>query len=157
MLWTLGALGFFGRLGGKLAVYAFIAWLFLRAIEQTEPYAPIALAISAAFLVVAIVRFRTARTVAARGVPIEGTQSGFDTYYGASTDNGRGFRMRRLNFTYEFEGQQFTGKSTWMSKSASSGLAPYTRIPLVVDPQNPQRAYWTLELPELFERTNNSH
>ena len=156
MLWTFGALRFFGRLGGKLAGYAFIAWLFLRAIEQTEPYAPLALAISAAFLVLAVVRFRTALAVAARGVPAEGTQSGFDVYYGASTGSGNSTRIRRLNFTYEFEGQQFSGKSTWMSKNASTELAPYTRIPLVVDPQNPQRAYWTLELPELFEKSNNT-
>lgn len=152
MPWTFGALGFFGRLGGKLAAYAFIAWLFLRAIEQTESYAPLALAMSAAFLVLAMVRFRTAMAVAARGVPVEGIQSGFDVYYGASTGSGHSNRIRRLNFTYEFEGQQFKGKSTWMSKSASSELAPYTRIPLVIDPQNPQRAYWTHELPELFEK-----
>jgi len=150
MVWSIGVFRLFGRFGGALSVYAFIAWLFLRAIEQTAPYAPLVLALSAGFFVLAVYRMRTAVTVASRGVPVDGTLYAFDTYYTAARGDQRSNRIRRLNFTYEFEGQQYKGKSTWMPKSASREMPLYTTIPLVVDPVNPQRAYWVREAPDLF-------
>ena len=151
LVWTLDTLSLLGRFGGKLALFAMVAWLFLRSIESTEQFAPLALLAALAMLGWAFFRIRGALIVSARGVPAEGTVSGFNEYAGASHSRGS-FKMRQMEFSYEFDGQQFRGKSTWHGKRTFSEIALYQKIPLFVDPANPERAYWAPDLPGHSER-----
>ena len=50
VLWVLDTIGLLGRNGGKLALFALIAWLILRSIEATEQFAFVALLVAMALL-----------------------------------------------------------------------------------------------------------
>lgn len=154
MVWSIGTFRLFGRFGGSIALYAFIAWMFMKEIEQTAPYAAAALAVLIISFILAVYRMRTAVIVASRGVPVDGTLYGFNAYFSGGHQGQRYNRIRRLKFSYEFAGQPYKGKSTWIPHGSNKDIPLHSTIPLVVDPMKPQRAYWVREAPDLFVTAN---
>ena len=146
VIWTVEALRALGRKGGGLALAAFVAWLFLRAIETTAQFAPLALLLAMALLGWALIRTRSVLITGLRGVPTDGTVLQFHDRQQA-TAGSRAKRLRQMEFTYGVDGQKFEGKTDWHARSFFGDLSQFQKVPLIMDASSPKRAYWVREVP----------
>lgn len=136
-----------GRLGGKFAIVALIAFGVVRIIPGLPAVAaPAILALALLFAVAAVWRLRPFLEVRKNGIPMEGYITAVDERKVSRSDGGRHLK-KRLSFRYEVAGNEYAGQTTWGSSGRFGTLGRGNPIPLVVDPAHPDGAVWAEDMP----------
>jgi hypothetical protein len=91
----------------------------------------IAIAVTAICIPLALWRVSSFRKAFARGVEVPGLVRDTSFY------RGRG----RLEFTYTYQGREYTSAASVQESAAVAALSPNSRVTVILDPEAPAKAY----------------
>ena len=138
-----------GRFGGQYLFVALVAALFLSLMDGVPGWvAPLVLGIGVASGVIAYLRIQPYLSLRKKGVSIDGRVTGVERremYRGVSDGSKR--VQKRVAFSYEVDGAEFTGQIDWRGSGDFETLDTGHSIPLVVDPEHPAVAVWEKDMP----------
>jgi hypothetical protein len=137
-----------GRLGGNYAVVALIACGFVSLMDGIPEWvAPSILTVSLLLGAVALVRLWPFLSVRKHGIPIEGRITEVKERRVENNSDGGVSLKKRVSYSYEFDGIEYKGLTTWGSSGRFGTLGQGSPVPLIVNPKRPDRAVWLEDMP----------
>ncbi|TXS94205.1 DUF3592 domain-containing protein [Parahaliea maris] len=136
-----------GRLGGAYCAVALIAYGFLSLMAVPDWVAPTTLAIALLIGLTAALRLRPFLVVRKHGVPMEGRVTEIKERRVKNNSDGGSFLKKRLVYSYEYEGVEYRGQTTWGSSGRFGTLDTGNPIQIIINPRRPAEAVWIDDMP----------